>query len=76
MNKNCLSFITNNEIDTKLGPVTELNERNNITLKKIIDDTVSANYDVIVNFPIYGQFGSLRKPDSGCMVKHKNWKQN
>ena len=26
------------------------------------------NYDVIVIFPIYDQFGAIRKPDSGCIV--------
>ena len=49
----------------KLGPVTKLDKRNK-TLKKIDDDVMSANCDVIVAFPIYGQFGSIRKPDFGC----------
>ena len=46
------------------------------------------NCDVIVIFPIYGQFGAIRKPDSGRIVCktyvfinsnllfYKNWKQN
>ena len=46
------------------------------------------NCDVIVIFPIYGQFGAIRKPDSGGIVcktytlinsnllSCKNWKQN
>ena len=49
---------------------------------------MSANCDVIVIFPIYGQFGAIRKPDSGRIVSktyisinnnflfYKNWKQN
>ena len=49
---------------------------------------MSAKCDVIVNFPIYGQFGAIRKPDSGRIVcktymfinsnllSYKNWKQN
>ena len=49
---------------------------------------MSANCDVIVIFPIFGQFGAIRKPDSGCIVckvfilinsnllSYKNWKQN
>ena len=49
---------------------------------------MSANCDVIVIFPIYGQFGAIRKPDSGLIVcktyifinnnllSYKNWKQN
>ena len=47
-----------------------------------------ANCDVIVIFPIYGQFAAFRKPDSGRIVcktcifinsyllSYKNWKQN
>ena len=49
---------------------------------------MSANCDVIVIFPIYGQFGAMRKLDSGRIVcktyifiesnllSYKNWKQN
>ena len=48
---------------------------------------MSENCDVII-FPIYGQYGVIRKPDSGRRVcktyvfinsnylAHKNWKQN
>ena len=49
---------------------------------------MSRNWDVIVIFPIYGQFGLIRKPDSGRIVcktyifinsnllSYKNWKQS
>ena len=49
---------------------------------------MSVNCDVIVIFPIYGQFGAIRKPDSGRIVcktyifinsnllSYKIWKQN
>ena len=37
----------------KLGPVTKLD-----------NDLMSENCDVIAIFPIYGQFGAIRKPDS------------
>ena len=49
---------------------------------------MSTNGDVIVIFPIYGQFGAIRKPDSGRIVcktyifinsnflSYKIWKQN
>ena len=47
----------------KLGPVTKLGKRNKKTSKND-DDFMSANCDVIVIFPIYGQFGAIRKPDS------------
>ena len=32
------------------------------------DDVLSENCDVIVIFPIYGQFGAIRKPNSGRAV--------
>ena len=50
----------------KLGPVTKLDKKNTLTSKKF--DVISSNYDVTVIFPIYGQFGAVQKPDSGCMV--------
>ena len=49
---------------------------------------MSVNFDAIVIFPIYGQFGAIRKPDSARMVfktyifidsnllSYLNWKQN
>ena len=72
----------------KLGPVTKLDKRNKETLKKIDDDVISANCDVIVIFLIYGQFGAIQTPDSGRIVcktyifinsnllSYKNWEYN
>ena len=37
-------------------------------VKKFDDDVMSANCDIIVIIPIYGQFGVIRKPDSGSIV--------
>ena len=49
---------------------------------------MSKNCNVIAIFPIYGQFGVIRKPESGRIVckiyiliksnllSYKNWKQN
>ena len=51
----------------KVRPVTKLDKRNKTPSKKI-DDVMSANCDVIAIFPIYGQFGAIRKPDSGPIV--------
>ena len=48
----------------KLGPVTQLDKRNKTTSKKFDDGIISENYDVIVIFPIYGQFGEIWKLDS------------
>ena len=72
----------------KLEPVTKLDKRNKIISKKFDDDVMSANYDVIVIFQIFGQLGVIQKPDSGRIVRKtyilsKNnllfyniWKQN
>ena len=49
----------------KLGPVTKLDKRNKTMSKKFYDDVMAENCDVIVIFPIYGQFGT---PDSGRIV--------
>ena len=70
------------------GPVTKLNKRNKTMSKKIDDDVISAIWDVIVIFPVYGQFGANWKSASGRIVcktpifinnsllSCKNWKQN
>ena len=54
----------------KLLPATKLDKRNKTTSKpqKIFDDVILANCDVIVIFPIYGQFEAIREPDSGRIV--------
>ena len=56
----------------KLGPVTKLSKRNKTKSKKFDDDVMSANCDIIVIFPISGQFEAIRKPDSGRMVCKTN----
>ena len=59
----------------KLGPVTNREKRHPATLKKIDEDVISANCDVIVIFPVYGQFKAIRKPDPGrtaCINVHYN----
>ena len=72
----------------KLGPVTTLDKGNNTTARKTDYDVMSENCDVVVIFPIYGQYGAIRKSDSGRIVcktyicinsnflSYKNWKQN
>ena len=55
---------TSGDIDMKLGPETKLVKGNKTTSKKIHNDVMSANCDVIVIFPIYDQFGAIQKPDS------------
>ena len=64
----CHNSRTSDDIYMKLGPVTKLDKRNKITLRKFDDDVVLMNCGVIVVLPIYGQFDSIRKPDSGRTV--------
>ena len=52
----------------KLVQVTKLDKRNKITSKKFDNDVMSINYDVIVIFTVYGQFGAIWKTDSGRIV--------
>ena len=52
----------------KRRPVTKLGKRNKTTSKKVDVDVMSENCDVIVIFRIFGQFGTVRKPDSGHRV--------
>ena len=52
----------------KLGTVTKLDQRNKKLSKKICDNVMPVNCDVIVIFSIYGEFGAIRKPDSRSIV--------
>ena len=70
--ENCHNLRTSDDNDMKLGPVTKFDKRNK-TSKKFDNDIVSANCDLIVIFPIYGKFGAIWKPDSGCIVCRKHF---
>ena len=59
---------TTDDIDMKLNLVTNLDNTNKIASKKLDDDVMSENCDVVTIFHIYGQFGAIRKPDSGRTV--------
>ena len=86
--KNCHNSRTNDNIEMKLGPVTKPDKKNKATLKKIEDNVISRSCDVVVIFPVFGQYGAIRKPDSGCIIcktyifinskllSYKNWKQS
>ena len=67
INKNCHNSRTSDDIYMKLGPITKLAKKNAATSKKFDDDVLSINYDFILSFRIYGQFGGIWKPDSGRM---------
>ena len=65
---NCFNSRTSDDTVMKLGPVTKRDRRYKATSKKIDDDFISENFDVITIFSVYGQFGAIRKPDSGGIV--------
>ena len=48
----------------KLGPVTKLGKKNKTTSKKLNDNVMLENCDVIVIFLIFVRFGEIQKPDS------------
>ena len=52
----------------KLGPVSKLDKRNKKTSKQFDGDGTPTICDVIAIFSIYGQFGAIRKLDSGRIV--------
>ena len=52
----------------KLGPVTKRDKRNKKMSKKLDAEVMSEDYDVIVIFRIFSQFGALQRPDSGHSV--------
>ena len=54
MKENCHNSRTGSDIDMKLGPVAKLKKRNTATSKKIDDDKMLINCDIIVIFSIYG----------------------
>ena len=49
----------------KYEPPTKLDKTNKTKSKKIDDDVISENYDVIVIFRIFGQFGGSPEAHSG-----------
>ena len=52
----------------KLGPETKPHKRNKTISKKFANNVMSGNFDVIVIFLFYGQFGAIQKPDAGRIV--------
>ena len=72
----------------KFRPVTKLVKRNKTTSKSFKDNAMLEKCDVINIFPIYGQFGAIRKPDcrrivcktyiliNSNLLSYKIWKQN
>ena len=56
----------------KFGPVTKLDIRKVPMSKKLDDNVMSANYDIIVHFSISCQFGAIQKPEIFYLTKIKN----
>ena len=48
----------------KLGPVTKLDKKNKTMSKNLTLTLCQKIMTSFVIFPIYGQFGAMRKPDS------------
>ena len=65
---NCHNSRTTDNIDMKPGPVTKIDKRNKRKSNRFVDNVMLVNCDVIVVFLIYGQFGAIRKLDSGHIV--------
>ena len=64
--ENCHKSRTSDNIDMKIGSVTKLGTKNKTTSNIFDNDVMSGNCDVIIKFPIYGQFGATgsRIPDA------------
>ena len=52
----------------KLGPLSKLGKRNTMTLRTFDNDFMTTNYDAIFILEIYGQFASIQKRHSGCII--------
>ena len=72
INEKCHNSRTSNDTDMKFGPVTKLDIRKVPMSKKLDDNVMSANYDIIVHFSISCQFGAIQKPEIFYLTKIKN----
>ena len=66
--ENFFNSRTSNDIDMNLGPVTTIDKLNKTTSKNFDYNFMLASFDVIFNFPIYGQFGTSGMPDFGRTI--------
>ena len=51
----------------KLGILSKLKKKNSMAPRKLDNEVILSNYDIIVILLIYGQFEAIQKPDSRCM---------
>ena len=56
MKLNCHNYRTRNDTDSKLGPVTKLDNRKKTTSKNFDDGVISKNCDVIDRFQFTANF--------------------
>ena len=68
INENCHNSRTSRDIEIKVGPITKFGKGNTTISEKLDNHVISVNCDVIIIFPIYGQFGAIWKPTSGRMA--------
>ena len=66
--ENCHNSRTSDDIDMKLGPETTFDKRNKSTSKKLTMKSCREIVTPLSFLSIYGQFGAIRKPDSGRIV--------
>ena len=52
----------------KLGPLFKFEKRAMITSKKLNNNFMSANYEIIIISLIYLHLGAIYRPGSKCMV--------
>ena len=71
INKSYHNSRTGDDIDMKFEPVTKYDKKKD-NVKKIDDEFILANCEVIVIFPNYGQLGAIQKPYSGRIVCKTN----
>ena len=72
----------------KIGPGTKINKKKHSIAKNFKSDVITAKCNIIVTFPIYGRFGTIRRVDLRLMfcntyisinsnlLSYKDWKQN
>ena len=73
--ENCNNSRTSDDIDMKRGPVTKLDKRNKIMSKKFDVDVMLEKCDIIGIFQIFGQFGAVRRPNSGHSMQNLCFQQ-
>ena len=66
LKENCRNSRTGDDLTWNMDKLTKIYRRNKTIARKLDDDVISDNCDIIVIFPIYGQFeqSGSRIPDA------------